>query len=334
MKLLVSELKSFKSNSSSIKTRNTLPILSYLKFTKGAVTKNSLSEFIVQKITCDDEMLIDERLLMNFVDNTDAKEITVTKKGNRVTITDGETDIVSPTEDITFYPVNSSTEDDSILFDDQVMSAISVASNFIIDEQIHTARSMVFVGKDYVIGQNGSVGYAEKIGKGFPEICLYKEMLNAIKKFTEVQFSQNDSYYFFESGDCKFGFSKPELKFTDCTRVGTSKIDDLPKFSASRRELKRFNDLCISSSLTALKISSLTMNGGLNLEMIDTDRELGISRKIEATGTGNGKLHYNPEMMNILLKNVSDEIITFHQAENHCYITGDSGFQSLLMGMQ
>lgn len=334
MKLLTSELKQFKANASPVRTKNTIPILSYLKFSKGAVTKNSLTEFIVQKISSTEDMLIDERLLMNFVDNTDAKEIEVTKDGKRILITDGSTKITSPTDDVLLYPKNDDPSEEEILLDEETLTAIGVASNFIIEERDMTARSLVFVGKGYVVGQNGIIGYAERVNKELPNICFYKEILNAIKRCREVKFSQNNSYYFFDCDGFKYGFSKPVLGFTDCTKIATADTSSLPSFTVGRNELRKFNDLCISSSLSMLKIASLELKDGLYLEMVDPDRELNISKTIEAKGTGGDKLNYNPEAMNVLLKNISDDTITFHQGDRHAYITGGSGFKSLISGLQ
>lgn len=334
MKVLTSELKSFRKNSSSIRPKNIIPVLSYLKFSKdGHVTKNNLTEFVTQKISCDEDMLIDEKILMSFVDQTTKPEIQIKKVKNQVVISDGETEDMCPTEDITHFPASPKPDEEFIPLGYETVSAIGTASNFIIDSHILTAMNMVLVGRGFVVGQNGAIGYAEKASKDLPEICLYKEILNAIKRFQDVGFSQNDSYYFFEAEDCVYGFSKPELRFTDCTRIGKADVSALPKFSVDRKELKRFNDHCISSSVSILKQASFEMNGGLNVSMIDPDRERNVARKIPATGNGSGKMFYNPEMMNILLKNVVDDTLTFHQGENHCYITAESGFQSLLMAI-
>lgn len=330
MKLLTSELKQFKSRSSFIKQTNIMPILDYLKFDKGAVTKNNLGSFITQEINCDGSFLIHERVLMNLVDNTTAKEIEVIIGEKNIKISDGSTTLTSPTDNIDLFPKNDKADGEVTTIPEGVMESIAIASKFIVDEDLIQVKMFVFVGNGYVCGSNGVIAYIEKIKDKTPNMVLPKDVVSAIGKYGEVDFSENKSYYFFSSGNCKIGFSKPEFKFYDMTPFG--KIpENLPAFSAEKSEIIKFNDICLSSSPSKDKTSSMNLNGKLHLERIDSDFGIEVSKDVEAQGEAAHKFNFNPSQLNTLLKFVPDEMLTFYQDESKYYITGTSGFVSLIM---
>lgn len=331
MKLITAELRSFKSRSSFIKQTNIIPILSYLKFDKGIVVKSNLSAFICQEITCDETFLIDENILMNFVDQTSSREIDVTITGKSIKLSDGSMHDVSPTDDVTLFPQNDKPDSNSVLLPNEVVSACSIASKFIIDDITPSFKTHVFIGKNHVCGSNGFVAYMSKIDGAFPDMVLDRSIIHAIERFQDISFSQNKSYYFFECENCKFGFSKPEFTFFDMTSYAKCP-EGIPAFTASKKELIRFNDFCIATNKSKIpSTSSLYMNGCLNLKMVDAVHERDTSKEIEATGSCKDVFHFSPSMMNTLLKNVPDDLLTFHQADSKYYITGESGFVSLIM---
>lgn len=330
MKLLTAELKAFKAKASMIKDRSSIPILDFLKFDKGTVTKNNLNSFLVQEIQCDESFLISEKILMNLVDRTSAKEIEVEVSDKRIKISDGLQSFTSPTENLDYFPKNDMPEGDPVNLSGSVIEAIFVASRFILDEDDMPAKCNVFIGNGSVCGNNGFVAYFESVKEKIPNMVLSKHVATAISKFPEVDFSENKSYHFFSSGKSKFGFSKPTYPFFDMSII--SKIPEgSPAFSMNKSPFVAFNDGCISASPSKTIISSMDLNGKLHLEMNDSAFAIDAAADIEATGKNTAKFHFNPVMMNTLLKGVPDETLTFHQSENKYYITGESGFVSLIM---
>lgn len=334
MKISVSELRLFKKNASSVQSSNIIPIVSYLKFDNSTITKNALNSFVIQKIDCAESMLVDEKILMNFVDRTADKEISITKNGNRITISDSFTKVNSPTDDVSLFPVNASPNEKPITLTDKVIGAISVASKFTIDEDIQTIRSFVMVGKGFVASTDTTVGYAEEVGD-VPTIILTKQMVSAITRFSEVDFSQNETYCFFDAGNCKYGFVKASLGFQFIPMFTKVEYQNNPRFTVNKKEIYDFNDLCVSNSKADLSIASINMNGNVYLESIESEYGIDANRKLDAVGKITKKFNYNTKKMNIILKNVSDEMLTFYEGKDHYHIVGEtSGWTTLIMGMQ
>ena len=77
MKLSTKQLKQFNSIAGGMKQNNILPILSYLRFKDGTITKNNLESFVTMEADFEGSVLIDEKILMSFVEYTNAEEINV-----------------------------------------------------------------------------------------------------------------------------------------------------------------------------------------------------------------------------------------------------------------
>ena len=177
MKLLTSDLKLFKAKSSVIPANTMLPILSYLKFENGKVTKNSLNAFITMDIACDGEFLIDEKQLMAFVAYTKDDIISVTKKGNSVLISDSTAiKYTSPTEPIENFPVNDMPiTADWVEVNQGVLNDLSTASLFNVENEINPVMSHVYIGNGYVAGTAETI---QRIAKGESVMSLFSDQEN------------------------------------------------------------------------------------------------------------------------------------------------------------
>lgn len=332
MKIKVADLKSFKANAAFIKQNSIIPVLSYLKFQDGAITKNNLSAFLIQKIGKSKEaFLVDEKILMSFIDNTSDEEIEIKLDNKRVMISDSTTKDYSPTEEIINFPSNEDSPEDQTEFDLDVLSAIKITSAFIMPDGDMPAKSHIFIGKKAVAGSNGFVAYIETFKKELPEVVLKKDTAAAVSKFDTVNFSQTERYHFFENGNCKYGFIKPDYPFFDLTVFGTFNKKS-PKFTINKNDFIRFNDICISSSVIKTMTANFTIAGvQLKLTMKDADYERDIVKDVVIEGKMEGEFMFMPIYMNQLLKNVPDTDLTFYQEKDKYYVTGDSGFTSLIM---
>lgn len=116
MKISTSELKRFKHNSSFIKKNNILPILGYLKFDDGKITKTNLHSFIEQKTNVKGSFLVPEMNLFNFLARSTEDFVDVYVKDGMCIISDGKLPVVKvPTEDIKHFP-STPTPDEEQLF--------------------------------------------------------------------------------------------------------------------------------------------------------------------------------------------------------------------------
>lgn len=335
MKIKVSDLRSFKANSGFIKQNNIIPVLSYLKFENGSVTKNNLNSFIIQSVgNSNESFLVDEKILMNFIDCTSESEIEIKLKDKRIHISDGNTKVTSPTDDLVNFPTNENEELEKTELDAEVLSAIKIASNFIMAEEGDMpVKAYVFVGGSLVAGSNGFIVYLEKFDKALPNFLLSKEIASSLGKYSSVSFSQSGNYYFLETDKIKLGFIKPNQGFVDFSPFSNFN-KNVPSFVINKNEFIRFNDMAVSSTpIKGVPATFSVEKKKMKLDYNDTNYEINISKEIPAEGTMEGSFTFLPNNLNPLLKSVPDEILTFYQAKDRYYVTGDSGFVSFVTRM-
>lgn len=331
MKIKLEDLKKFKVNSVGIKSNSILPILNYLKFENGTLMKNNLKAFVTQTIPgVDQDFLIDDRILMNFIEFSSSEEIDINIEGARVIISDKFTKVISPTDDIKIFPTTDIPEGETQLMTEKLLKAIGVAQNFIVESDNATAKIHVFVGNNYVAASDGFIAYLEKI-EGVPKIFLRKHTCQALANFTEAKFIENDSYHFFETEGCKFGFVKPEGTFFDLTPFAKIPTDS-EKFTVNKTEFVRFTDMCTTSTESKIFVGTMKVEDNkLKLDMNDKDFEVDVKKEIECIGAITGEFRFNVSYMGKVLKTLPDEELTFHKSNRKCYITGASGFVALIM---
>lgn len=335
MKIKTSELRIFKSNATAIKGNTLLQVLSYLKFHDGTIIKHNLHAFLIQKVTTVNEsFLVDEKILMGFIDNTRAEEIEIKIKDKRILISEvgGKAKITSPTDDVINFPTIEDEPEEKIILSKKVLNAIKIASNFIVTETLMPLRSHVFIGKKNVGGSNSFIGYLEAQDEELPQIILSKEVCAAISRMGVSSFSQSQRYHYFENGNIRYGFIKPDCAFFDLTPFGVFDKKKLKHFSINKDEFIMFNDMCLSSTPSKIVRATFTVEKNkLKLQMIDTEYEINNYREIDIDGEMEGEFTYQPVYMSHLLKSIPDSDLIFYQSHQKYYITGDGNFAALIM---
>jgi len=177
MKIKTSELKNFKQNAAFVKVRNILPILSYLKFDNGTITKTSMSSFIQQQADFTGTFLVPETNLFNFLSRSAEPYIDVYVKDGMCIISDGKQPVVKvPTENIDNFPTIPIPDEGEYELSNEVMCAINIGGDFIDNNDTPDARSHVFVRSGCVAGIGFVIGYKEDIEGELPKIVLSKEI--------------------------------------------------------------------------------------------------------------------------------------------------------------
>lgn len=322
MKLQTKQLKKFKQLSTGMKQNNILPILSYLKFDNGTVTKNNMESFIVMDIECEGALLIDERLLMSMVDSTGSDTITATLKGDSVILSDGKTKKVSPTSPVLEFPVNASADAEYIDLLTPVLYAVKVASSFTSENPAVPYTEHVFIGKGNVAASNNFTAYIEKVATGLPEIVLTREAAFMAGRFETLQFSQSESYHFFKADNFVIGFGKKETKFLDMSQFLTA-IECGVQIGKS--EIIKFCQMVLSDA------QGRAINGSFEKGiMVASDDAYGYANETPLS-VELPDFTFNPTYMLQLLKSVPDEVVTITSSKNKLIVTGESGFFSLIM---
>lgn len=333
MKIKVSDLKRFKSNASSLKVNRLLPILSYIKFADGEVTKNSQHSFFTQKINgITEPFLVDEKTLMNFVDNTQSEDIDIKIKDHRVFITDGKIKISAPTEDVSIFPEPDKNVNDKFEISSELMSSIKIASTFIFTDESEPNRSNVFVGEGVVGASNGFVAFVDKADENCPSFLISKRICNSVLSMDKVKMSQTEKFIFFESDTSMFGFIKTEYPFINFSKFLQYDKDSEKKFEVNKHEFIRFNDMAMSSTPAVVVTAKITCdNGLLKMDMNDSAYERHVVSEVGVEGFIEGEFEYQPHHMNQLLRNMPGNDMTFYQSENKLFVTGEGGSTSLIM---
>jgi DNA polymerase III sliding clamp (beta) subunit (PCNA family) len=161
MKLQTKQLRQFKSISGSLKQNSTLPILSYLKFEDGYITKNNLESFVTMEADFKGSCLIDENILMSVVNSTSEQEIEVVIKKDIVILKYGQSQISSPTEDISGFPVNIEPGGNKVELTKEILDQIKIAFLFTEEVQNFAYAGVVFVGNRLVAACNNYIAYTK-----------------------------------------------------------------------------------------------------------------------------------------------------------------------------
>ena len=185
MKLLTKQLKTFNSIAGGMKQNNVLPILSYLKFEDGYITKNNLESFVTMEADFKGKCLIDEKILMSIVNVTKEEYIDVAIKAKSVILSYGNKKDTSPTDDISNFPAINEIDGKEINISNEVINAVKIASNFTYDRDDAPYASCIFLGNGIVGATSGYIGYTQKNTENLPEIVLEKNAASAIKNFVK-----------------------------------------------------------------------------------------------------------------------------------------------------
>lgn len=325
MKLNVHELKKFNSVTSSMKYNGILPILSYLKFKDGIITKNNLEQFVEMEANFEGECLIDERVLMAFVNSVSCEEIDVKLEGKSVVLSCGKRITKSPTDEVANYPTVEDNNLEGIVIEEEIINSIKIASGFTIERENLPYTQCVFLGHGFLGAATGYIGYVEKLDDKFPEMILDKNCISVIKGLNNFSFSQNDAFQFVRNGVFNFGFRKTDTKFINFAPFYN--VDGDKKVSLDKSEIISFCDYCVSSTPSKVVIAKVSGN---KLSMEDADFSISAESEISAELDD---FVFNPSFMAKMLKSVPDETVTFIRSKQKYFVTGKSGFVSLIMEM-
>lgn len=326
MKISTSELKRFKHNSSFIKKNNILPILGYLKFDDGKITKTNLHSFIEQKTNVKGSFLVPEMNLFNFLARSTEDFVDVYVKDGMCIISDGKLPVVKvPTEDIKHFPSTPTPDEEQFELSNDIMCAINIASTFIDYSDTPDARSHVFVGSGCVAGIGFITGYRESFTEVLPKVILIKEFAQTVGKFNEAVYQQNDKHDFFTVGDTLYGFIKPNYPFFE----GLNKVGDIKpeweSFVVDKNEIINFCETCTSQTTSKTLVASITLKKDkVNMSMIDIDFNTTVNHSADGTGNFTAEFNFNPSAMAVLLKTMPIHDTTFYFNGSTLLIKGES----------
>jgi len=330
IKVPLADIRSFKKNSSHIKKNGIIPILDYVKFDNGTITKTSLNEFVVQESNFSGAFLIEERVLFNFIEYTNAADILFVVDDKKITLSDGAQKTTSVPGDISLFPETEEPPKETVTLTDTILKLFGAAAKYTREDQYDLIVSHIFIGDDSILASDRYIAFYRKIDRVLPKTAIPRSVAERVSSIDPANFSETEKKLFFKAGKVLYGFQKTEATHVDMRKFFDNQRDI--SFHASKSEIIGFNDMCLSMS--PLKYCHPTFeisNGKLLLSAIDGNYGVDNEKEIEVVGKMESKFMYDATTLNRLLKTAPDDELTFSRVKGMMYITGDSGFTSLIM---
>lgn len=333
-------LTAFKEQAAFIKPISDRPILEYLKVEIegdfATLTKSNDKNFIQKTIGNDSDdcvFLVNEKILYDFMNYSDAEFINFSIEGIRCTISDPKNHIISQTESPKMFPfVDTAAASEGVVLPKLVLVAAGIGAQIIFDGEISGPKSNVFIGAHAVCGTDANIGYYQPIAEDVPELVLRKEVADCISKMNSCTYSTGANYDLFSDEETLYGFIKTEYKFTDMGRVFQMPDAENANFSCNKNGLMKFSSWTSASIKDNLLAATFTAkDNNLHLEMLDSKMNIEASGNIAIRG-GEGNFKFNPIMMGKLLKLAPVEECFFYQLRDRYVITDmDKSFIAAIM---
>lgn len=330
VKVSVSDIRLFKKHSSHIKSKGVIPILDYIKFDNGAITKTNINEFVVQESNFNGAFLIEERILFNFIEYTSATEILFEADGKKVIMSDGSQKTSSSQGDINLFPAIEEPPTETVSLTDTILKIFGSAAKYTQEESSDLRKSHIFIGGDTIIASDGFIAFYRKIDRELPKTAIPRSVAEKVSYIDPADFSQTDKKLFFRANKVLYGFQKTEATYIDMSGFFNFSKDIY--FHAPKSELIAFNEMSLAMSKFKLCHPYLEIvNGKLVMSAVNSDYGVDNEKEIDVLGKMGDKFQYDAVTLNRLLKTAPDEELTFYRVKGMMYITGDSGFTSLTM---
>lgn len=330
VKVSVSDIRSFKKNSSHIRSKSILPILDYIKFDNGTITKTNINEFVVQESNFTGSFLIEERVLLNFVEYTSASDILFIADGKKVIISDGSQKTGSIQGDITLFPEIEQPPKETVSLTDTILKLLGSAAKYTQEGSDDLRKSHIFIGGNMILASDANIAFYRKIDRELPKTAIPRSVAERVSSIDPAYFSQTEKKLFFKAGKVLYGFQRTEATYIDMSSF--FKFENLDSFHAPKAELIAFNEMCLSMSKIKMCHPFLEIKDGkLLMSAVNSDFGVDNEKEIEVVGKMEGKVQYDAATLNRLLKTAPDEELAFSRGKGMIYITGDSGFTSLIM---
>jgi|SRR6478735_3434548 len=330
VKVSVADIRSFKKNSSRITSKGIIPILDYIKFDNGTITKTNINEFVVQESGFSGSFLVEERILFNFIEYTGASEILFVADGGKVVISDGSQKTTSNQGDINLFPAIEQPPTETVSLTDTILKLFGSAAKYTQEGSDDLRKSHIFIGGDAIMASDGFIAFYRKIDRQLPKTAIPRSIAEKVSSIDPADFSQTEKKLFFKAGKVLYGFQKTEATYIDMS--GFFNYNKGVYFHAPKAELIAFNEMSLGMSKLRLCHPYLeVVNGKLLMSAVNSDYGVDNEKEIEVVGEMGDKFQYDAVILNRLLKTAPDEELTFSRIKGIMYITGDSGFTSLIM---
>jgi len=353
MKLKTEELRKFLSAAAQIKPNPVATNLDSIKIEctgqEIVFTKTNNNIWCKYSYACQpqpiENYLVNEKLLNGIAITSKEYEVEVTAHvdGINLLVISGADVLKIGLQDLALFPQMpniTSTERERI--SKNIVERIRTASKYISNSVAISPMNFVQVGIDGIFATNGSILYYYKAFP-LPDLFLSSEPLNIIRarkgkeedqQDDDLLYSKSESYDFFQLEGFTYGFIKSVVKPLPYAQIIQATGTD--SFTFNRQDFVDFCTLVQYSKkqehLNATLIS--TEGKKLILKYIDADFNINVIRDIAISASGPvQEFTFNPDWVEILLKSLSYESLTFTRVgEGHCAVTSseDENYKGII----
>lgn len=347
VKIAIADLNEFLKRSAPIKPNNVLPILSYIKLewknSNATLTKTALNSFIVHQLKVKSKkegvLLLDTKILSSAVANAVADELTFDVTDKNVVIHDGKRITKFSLEDASVFPkIPDHETDDKITFSQDVLEAITLASNAIEEKVPQEFMKYVNIyskgkkGGSYVFGTNPFAMVHKTFKDQLASIMLCNEAVSVVKSYESVIYFAAGNYDFFDVGNSLYGFIKPTEKPVDVSVI-IDNFNDKVNFKMSRKEMLGYctyvKSICPNTLgvVPQIAIEDLGKNK-IMLRFSNEDYKISHDEDFEVKKNATLNLTwFNAGMMIDVIKSLPYDELSFNLAHGNIYIRSEEDEQ-------
>lgn len=338
--LQTQSLRDFAERTKYISRNNLIPILSnlHLRNKDGLwlLTKNNLAatcEFRVEAEGDPATILLDERILMGFLQTTKAATFKITHDTN-ITLDDGVTQIQFQAEDPANFPLpNIEDVGELRVLHKDILDAIGIARNFLYETEAGGNFRYVHVNGSYISGFHNNYFYVNNQFKDLPLFLLSKEEADIVSALGVVEYGSTETKNYFFTPGCTYVFAKTEYRPPKLETVLERLQAQGKDFTFKREELLDFINVANIVTENPVAGCAMTPQGPfMMLKLTDANFARGTDRQVAVTGTFD-EFNFNSRLLAAPLRAVPYEILLAKTNQNCLIITGNNEYFCFI-GMQ
>lgn len=328
MTIPASCLRAFLQHSNRLKANTLLPVLSFVKFQDGTITKHTMREFMQYSCEFEGAFMVEERILNTFVNASKSDAITFSWDDKRVTIQDATSKISSPNCPIEDFPAIDLPSDFNEITEGACIAIGVCASMLSSDDDAVPNMKHVFTGGDWIAGTDFFIG-AIFDTPPIPRMVLSVRPAAIVSRMKGCWYSQSKSYDLFQSGDVLYGSIKPEVLWFD---MSVLRHKSAPGFDLDKQELLSFCDMAVAASGISDNVATIENGHELRMEFIEPQFSVDVRRAIQVAGPQMASFRFQPKLMQRLLRGLPAETVICSREEHRICFIGD-GFTGMIQGV-
>jgi hypothetical protein len=334
-----SELRDFFNKTKAIRVNNVLPILSYVKYENGTLTKTNMETYFTSEISTKNKgsFLLDEKTISAKLKETTDETINIEVNGKFCTI--GK--LKFPIEDVEQFPKAPLFEDEKkVSLDEAIIRSIGVFRQLTMTQDPPNNLCYVHLNSSGVYATNNHSFANVEFYAELPEILLSTDSCALLSIYADVEFYEKENYNFFLSGKDSIAIIKPHFKTPlEAFKNVIGACDKETSFEFDKRELIAFCDFVTTVSGSLLPECTMSIKDKtMFLTLNDPAYEISDSREILGVGKYEmDKVSFNPKVYSAYLKAIPYTLVRLsaHSQKGalSLWTIEDEQFNGVLVGL-